>query len=128
MENTLRYIMSDSGIAFGVAALIFLITLVFVAKQWIGFFTTLLFLLFSLAAGIGLSNKDSIKNYLKDHPLDHVCDSDIKMTQFQEKVLKNFDSLKTELEIQKHKIQELLDNIQALKKSRVVDSNEQTAK
>lgn len=116
MENALHSLLSNSGIAFGTAALIFLITLIFVAKQWIGFFITLLFLLFSLAAGLAISNQDLIRSYLQGHAMDHAGDSDIKMTQFQEKILKDYDSMRTELEIQKHKIQTLSDEIEALKK------------
>lgn len=124
MEPALHSIMSDNEIALGVAILIFFITLIFVAKQWIGFFMTLLFFIFALAAGLGISNQEQIKNYLQGHPLDHVCDSDIKMTQFQEKVLKNFDNLKVELEIQKHKIQLLSDDIHALKNQQVKTESE----
>lgn len=64
-EEIISCITSLNGMAFGVATAIFLFTMLFVGMRWIGFTITLLLLVFSLAAGITISNLDIIRSYFK---------------------------------------------------------------
>lgn len=118
MDGVTHCFFSSHATALAVSAFIFFITLVLVSKQWIGFSVTLLFLVFSLIAGIVISNQDIFRNAITGNPSNHIKDLDFKMTNFNEQVLKSYDSLKAEMEVQKHKLQALSEEVQELKKQR----------
>lgn len=118
MENVSHCAASGNGLALSVAAFIFFVTLFMVAKQWIGFGITVILLLFSLIAGLIIANQDIIRNGLSGAPTEQAKDFDLKMTHFNEQILKAHDNLKAELEIQKHKLQTLTEEVDELKKSK----------
>lgn len=101
--------MDCNSLALFTSAFIFFITLFLVAKQWIGFSLTLVLLLFTLASGLVISNQNIIQEYIKGSPDEHIYDVDAKVSHFQEQMLKAYDSLRADLEIQKHKLQALED-------------------
>lgn len=109
-------LLSPGSIALAVAAFIFFMTLFLVSKQWIGIGMAVILLLFSLISGMIVSNQALIHEYISGPSDGHVRDVDTKVDHFQEHVLKAYDSLKADLEIQKHKLQSLTEEVQTLKK------------
>jgi hypothetical protein len=110
---------SDSSMALIVSAFIFFITLFMVAKQWIKLPAAAVFLVFSLLSGLLIANQNVIRDCLKGTDSERVHDVDIKVAHFQEYVLKAYDGLKADMEIQKHKLQALSDEVQELKKDKI---------
>lgn len=104
MDETLVGFISNNALAFGVAALIFFITLFFAVKQWIGFSMGVLFLMFAWLSGLTLANYDLIRSYLEGSLHDSFKSADLKTALFQEQVLNKYDGLKAEVEVQKHQI------------------------
>lgn len=65
MEIVLEWLRANNDVfGFGVATLIFLITIVLVSRKMIGFWITLLFLLFSLFSGLMIANQGTFKEWL----------------------------------------------------------------
>lgn len=116
MDGATQCFFSTNATALAAASFIFFITLFFVSKQWIGFSITMLLLFFSLITGLIIVNHDVFRDAIRGTPTNHFKDLDFKMTNFNEQVLKMYDSLKAEMEIQKHKLQALSDEVQELKK------------
>lgn len=116
MDTATTCFLSTHATALAASAFIFFLTLFLVSKQWIGFSITLLLLLFALFTGVIIANQDIFRNALTGIPSSHISDSDIKTANFQEQILKEYESLKAEMEIQKHKLQGLSDEVQELKK------------
>lgn len=97
------------------AAFVFFITIFLIAKQWIQIPMALLLLIFSLVSGLIVANQDALRDCLKGTESERMHDVDLKVGHFQEQMLKNYDAIKADLEIQKHKLQALSDEIQAIK-------------
>lgn len=116
-------IMSSGSLGLVVAAFIFFVTLFLVAKRWIELSTTMVLLLFALASGLMISNQDFIREYLKGSSQEHVHDVDVKVAHFQEQVLKVYDGLRADMEIQKHKLQTLSEEVQSYKKGQQKEKN-----
>lgn len=95
--------------ALSVLLFIFLLTLLCAAKRWISFSSTLLFLLFSLVAGITIADHDLIRSYITGVVHESYTSADLKNAHFQEQVLNTYESLKAEIRIQKHEIEILND-------------------
>jgi hypothetical protein len=115
----IQALFSDNSIALIVSAFIFFITLFMIAKQWIQLPAAAVLLLFSLFSGLLIANQDVIRDCLKGTDSERVHDVDIKVAHFQEHVLKAYDGLKADVEIQKHKVQALSDEVQELKKDKI---------
>lgn len=110
-----EWLTSYAGAALTISFLLFFVTLFMTAKQWIGFPLTFLFLLFTLLSGITIANQDVIRSYLTTPPTEHSPDMEIKIANFQQQILKLYDNLKAELEIQKHKLQATTEEVHDLK-------------
>lgn len=59
-----EFLMTESGVALALSTVIFLITIILVITRAIGFWITLLLLLFTLAVGVTVGNMDVVRNYL----------------------------------------------------------------
>lgn len=116
MEGATQCFFSSNAAGLAVAAFVFFVTLFLVSKQWIGVSITVLLLLFSLVSGLIIVNQDLFRNALSGNPSNHNSDTDIKIANFHEQVLKSYDNLKGELEVQKVKLQTLSEEVQDLKK------------
>jgi hypothetical protein len=65
MAAILEWLRENSDVfGFAVAALIFLITVVLVSRKMIGFWISLLFLLFALISGLLIGNQHFIKEWM----------------------------------------------------------------
>ncbi len=116
MDHVTNCILSNNSVALAVAAFVFFVTLFMVAKQWVGPAITITLLVFSLLAGLIVAEQDIIRNALSGTPTEQAKDIDIKMANFNEQILKAYDTLKAEVEIQKLKVQTLSEEVQDLKK------------
>ena len=66
MEAFIEWLKTNPDVfGFGVATLIFLFTLLLLARRAIGFFVTLLLLIFALVAGLAIVHQDLVSDYLK---------------------------------------------------------------
>lgn len=110
--NVAEWIATPQGLAFTAAAAIVLITMIFVARQTIGFFLTLLFLLFALAAGLAIANKDLISDYLRGELTADDVKSKEASDQFKERIIHSYDELKANFDADKAKMKGWMDEWQ----------------
>lgn len=110
--NVAEWIATPQGLAFTVATAIVLITMIFVARRTIGFFLTLLFLLFALAAGLAIANKDLISDYLRGELTADDVKSKEASEQFKERIAHSYDELKANFEADKAKMKGWMDEWQ----------------
>jgi predicted membrane protein len=110
MEQILNFLNSSSVLALIVAASIFVITLVLVIKRLIGFFITLLLLLFTIASGYAVLNHDLVRQFLQQKVEEKDNRGVNQDSGYQEKIHDAYEKLKVELEAQKIKLQEYLNN------------------
>lgn len=120
MNEFLQFLSSNTVLALIVSIIIFVVTLVLVVKRLIGFFITLLLLFFTIVSGYAILNHDIVRAFL----LKYYVEKDQKETtkenpsNFQQKLLDTYESLKKELEEQKEKIQEAIKQSQVEKEKR----------
>lgn len=120
MDQFLEYFNSNSVLALIVAASIFIITLVLVIKRLIGFFITLLLLAFTIVSGYAVYNNDLVREFLKqkvDQNRNGINKEEHPSPTFQEKIQDAYEKLKVELEVQKEKLQEYLNQSKDEKKN-----------
>lgn len=108
MEQFLDFFNSSSVLALIVAASIFIITLVLVIKRLIGFFITLLLLLFTIVSGYAVLNHDLVRQFLQQKVEEREHSGVNQDPGYQEKIQDAYEKLKAELETQKIKLQEYL--------------------
>ena len=66
METVLEWLRANVDVfGFGVACLIFLITIILVARKVINFWMTLLLLLFALFSGLIIANQNIVKDWFR---------------------------------------------------------------
>lgn len=111
------WLTSTTGAALTIGLVLFIITMIMTSLRWIGFSITFLLLLFTLATAVAVANLDVIRTCIQSPALEHSANVDVKIAGFQEQILKSMDSLKAEVEIQKHKVQALTEEIENLKKA-----------
>lgn len=97
-----EFYMSNHFIALSVGMLIFLITLFLSAKEWIDFPLTVIFLLFAIAASIGIENYDLFR-VMEHHNYPE------SRTAAMEQILNDNREMKAEIELQNKKLQNLID-------------------
>lgn len=118
MQQIIEFFQSDSVLALAVAFTIFMITVVLVAKRFIGFMITLLLLAFSIAAGYAVLNHDIVRRYLSDRweQPSSVEQTEEKSTptQFKEQVLKAFEDIKKQLSQEKESLNTVMEDLQQL--------------
>lgn len=109
MDNFIvNWVSTPQGLAFIAAAVIVFITMIFVAKRVIGFFLTLLLLVFALVAGLTIANQDLISNYLHGQLGTDEVKNEQAMEQFKEQTMQAYENLRKELDEQKGKIKQWL--------------------
>lgn len=111
------WLTSTTGAALTIGLVLFVITLIMTSMRWIGFSVTFLLLLFTLITAMAVANLDVIRTCIQSPSLEHSAHVEVKISEFQEQILKSVDQLKAEIEIQKHKVQALTDELEALKKT-----------
>lgn len=109
---------TDPMIAFGVALLIFLITMFLVAKQIIGFSMTFLLLIFALVTGILMNNHTSIDSYLSH---ENVVDTSIienikkEMNEQNQAIINRLNVIEKDLSLEREERKQVANSIQEMK-------------
>jgi hypothetical protein len=119
MNEFFNCLFSSNGLAYLTGVVIFLITLILVAKRVIGFSLALIFLIFAILAALAVANQDAIKNYFNGfsstkttegtYKANNTPSGTSKGAEINADIQKAFDDLKEEFLIQKDKIQKLWD-------------------
>lgn len=79
MESILEWFRTNNDVfGFGVATLIFLVTIILVSRQMIGFWITMLFLFFALFSGLIIANQDFVKKWMMKDPINRETSPEIE--------------------------------------------------
>jgi|GEM_PF-4169232 len=103
-----QFFSSNQVIALISTVSIFLITIVLVAKRWIGFSVAFILLLFSLIVGILINNPQFLTDYNK-------LDSSLNLeqqNQFKKLILQALDDVKLEVKTEQSNLNQLKDQVQ----------------
>lgn len=122
MTDFLNCLISHNGLAYLTGLVIFLITLFLAANKIIGFTLSLIFLLFALAASLGIANQKNIQDYVdqlsKTPPSKNVYKAPgtkPETSDINDQIQKAFDDLKGEFLIYKQKLDDLIKEYQSQK-------------
>lgn len=107
--NFTEWLSTAQGLAFAVAAATVLLTLFLVARKAIGFFLTLLLLVFALTAGLTIANKELISDYLRGELTNDDAKSKEDFDQLKERMASSYQELKANFDVEKQKMAELLE-------------------
>lgn len=110
MSPILNFLQSEHILAFLVAVLIFLTTILLVVKRWIGFSIALLLLLFSLAAGLVINYQQEIQHYFNPAPYSSIHSQE----DFHKYMLQGMENLKTELTTEKDNLRRVMNQVQEI--------------
>lgn len=118
MQPIIEFFQSDSVLALAVAATIFLITVILVAKRFIGFMITLLLLAFSIAAGYAVLNHDLVEQYLQKKweeppPPEKKTEPD-QAKSLKDQILRAVDEIKRQLTQEKQSISSMNEELEQL--------------
>ena len=105
MDQALQFFQSEHVLALIIACLLILTTILLVVKKWIGFSGALLFLIFSLAAGLLINNQNAFQHYFNAYSsTPHSGTDEVSQGAFRKQMLQAVEDLKTEVSEQKRKI------------------------
>lgn len=110
MHPLWQFPQSEPILALLIAVLIFLVTIFLVVKQWIGFSITLLLLLFSLAAGLIISNQQMLRGYASDYHVKPLQDSN--QDAFKKHIVQAVEDLKAEVDSEKEHLRHVVTQVQ----------------
>jgi len=110
MELVLNWVSTHLQVfGFGVATVIFLFTVFLASRQYIGFFITLLFLLFALLTGFLIVNHDVIREYMEVKVQERKLDPDGSLGTFKSDLLDKYDNMQNEFQVERDKFQKHYD-------------------
>lgn len=101
MDQFKEALSSSDAIALIASALIFIVTVVLVARRLIGFLITLVLLFFALVAGLSIANNDIIRHYFSS---EESSEDPVKDT-----MNRAYDHLKDDYEVLLQKIDDAFD-------------------
>jgi hypothetical protein len=112
MSTALNYVQSEHVLALLIALIIFLITIFLVARRWIGFPVTLLFLLFALAAGLIINNQKDVQHYLGSPAR---LSSSLETPEgFHNQMLQAMEDFKLEVSTEKDNLKRVITQVQEI--------------
>lgn len=94
MDEFFRCVISSNGLAYLTGLGIFLLTAFLVARNLIGFTTSLIFLVFALLAALGIANHETVKGKLDQYTSAPTAQE--RETKINTDLQKAFDDLKAE--------------------------------
>ncbi|WP_068468223.1 hypothetical protein [Candidatus Protochlamydia phocaeensis] len=112
MHSFLQFLQSDHMMAFIIAVLIFLVTILLVVKRWIGFSITLLLLVFSLAAGLAINNQQAFQGYMDDYRQTRL--NERQQDVFKKQVLQAVEDLRIEVNSEKENLRQAMSQVQEI--------------
>lgn len=116
MQDFINFILSNNGLAFGVALLIFIVTLFLVVKRLIGFVITLLLLVFALVSGFFIANQDLFRSILKGYTNEATPEDKNTVEQLKAQFYKAYEEIKAEIKEQKEEFSKIIDKKESDKK------------
>lgn len=112
MQEFINFLLESSTLAFVVSLVIFIITLWLVVKRSIGFFITVLLLIFALVSGFFVANQDLLRGFLKSFSKDGVKDSSTdSYALFKQQLERSYQELKDDFSQQKKEFEELFQKL-----------------
>lgn len=108
MQEVTNFLLSNNGLAFGIAFLIFIITLYLVIRRLIGFVITLLLLAFAIVAGFFIANQDVFRDILKTYSGQATPEEQATTEQLKAQFFKAYEEIKTELKQQKDEFSKII--------------------
>ena len=108
MQDVINFLFSNNGLAFGVALLIFIITLFLVVKRLIGFIITLILLAFALISGFFIANQDLFRSILKGYTSDATPEDREAVTQLKSQLYNSYEEIKEEVLEQKVELEKII--------------------
>jgi hypothetical protein len=108
------YLQSDPVLALAVAVVIFLLTILFVVKRWVGFPGACLLLLLALTAGILLNHRQSFHYYDASPQAASLTPVEASIDTFQKQVLLAVEELQREIKVEKENVQQITKQIQEI--------------
>jgi hypothetical protein len=102
----------DHVLGFTVALAIFLLTIFLAARRWIGFWTTCILFLFSLAAGMIADRTHSFKSYFEKEAQSESFS--LPQKDFQNQLLHAVENLKLEVSNEKENLNKVIDQVQVI--------------
>lgn len=103
-SDLINFFSSNSVIALLSAVTIFLITIVLVAKHWIGFPLAFILLLLSIIVGILINNPNFFTNYAELNSNSHLVD---QQNEFKKSILEALDDVKLEIKNEHENVNQL---------------------
>lgn len=122
MNEFFNCLFTNNGMAFGTGSIIFLVTLILVARRIIGFTLSFLFLLFALTASYSVAHQETVRSYFTgtaktgSQKGSYQAQGAQKEASYVEQAQKIYEELKTDLEELKEKVQQYFENQSAAKK------------
>lgn len=92
---------NEAFVAIITSTIIFFITILLVAKKWIGFWTTFLLLLFSIGAGLAIGHYRTIQNYAENYQNPNQVDQEELDGNFKTQIKQAVENLKKEVDVEK---------------------------
>jgi hypothetical protein len=114
MSSTLQFFQSTPVVALLIAIFIFATTIFLAVKRWIGFSLTVLFLLFSLAAGLMINHQQMAHYYLGSFPPSHSLTNEETQDAFHAQILQALEDLKLEVKTEKENLRLLMNQVQEI--------------
>lgn len=111
MNQILDFLQTDHVLALVIACLIFLTTIFLVVKQWIGFSIALLFLIFSLAAGVIINNQHAFQQYFNSYSSASSKGDAGAQDAFRKQMLQAVEDLKQEMSVEKENLKRVMDQV-----------------
>lgn len=108
MQEVTSFLLSNNGLAFGIAFIIFIITLYLVVKRSIGFLITLLLLCFAIVSGFFVANQDLFRDFLKSYTGQATPEEQATVDQLKTQLYKSYEEIKAELKQQKEEFSKII--------------------
>jgi glucan phosphoethanolaminetransferase (alkaline phosphatase superfamily) len=114
MHDFINSLLESNTLAFIVSLAIFIVTLFLVVRRSIGFFVTLMLLIFAIVSGFFVANQDIFSSFLRSFANDPAKDSSHdSYALFKQQLEKSYHELKDEFSQQKKEFQELFAKIRS---------------
>lgn len=108
MQEVTNFLLSNNGLAFIIAFIIFIITLYLVVKRSIGFIITLLLLCFAIVSGFFIANQDLFRDILKTYAGNATPEEQATAEQLKAQFFKSYEEIKAELKQQKEEFSKII--------------------
>ena len=105
MNELIDFLTSNTTIAYATAVVVFIITIILLARRLIGFMVSLLLLAFALISGLAIANHDLFREILTSFKYEPGKTQEDQYTHFKNQLSKAYEELKEEFVEQKAKVE-----------------------